>query len=455
MKFGGTSVEDGAAFERAANIVHNQRHSSPVIVVSAMAGMTDALVKSIRLAARGEVDACRKFLEEYFERHGQVASRMGSRSRKRMYELIDEAREDIQRLLTLTTLSSRSTAKHQDALISQGERLSAQLMAMELAEHGLPAVYIDARICIMTNASHGNAQPLLRTTSQRTQASLKPLLATKQIPVLGGFMGATRNGVTTTLGRGSSDYTATLIGAALNAREVQIWTDVNGVQTADPSLVRSARTVSQLTYSEAAELARLGARVMHPKMIQPLLEKKIPIRICNSRAPERSGTLVCATRKASRQAVKAIAHQPNLARIDIASTPTSLANGFLHSVEKVFNRHQHEMQIVAISVSKTSFACLEAEPLSPLILDLKEIGHVRIKTQRATISCVGEDLLRAPGSAQRVLDIAGNIDRAMTWRSTSSLNLMSMVNADSVAAIVGRLHEEIFEGGGPQKTGDV
>jgi aspartokinase len=184
---------------------------------------------------------------------------------------------------------------------------------------------------------------------------------------------------------------------------------------------------------------------MHPKMIQPVLGKRIPIRICNARTPERSGTLVCAAGKTSGQAVKAIAHQPNLAQIDIASTPASLANGFLDAVEKVFNRHQHEMQIVAMSVSRTSFACLEAEPLSQLLLELKEIGQVRIKTRRATISCVGEDLLRAPGSAQRILDIAGNIDRAMRWRSTSSLNLMSTVNADSVAAIVGRLHEEIFE----------
>lgn len=452
MKFGGTSVEDGPAFDRAANIVRDQKHLAPVVVVSALAGMTDALMKSVRLAAGGEEHRAAIFLEEPFERHLQIARNLGSASRNRMQLLIDETRREIQKQLQIVAVSRKSLGEIQDSVISNGERLSANLMAMELEEYGLPAAYVDARSCILTNATPGNAQPLPGATARRTQARLKPLIAAKIIPVLGGFMGATVSGVTTTLGRGSSDYSATLIGAALNTREIQIWTDVNGVHTADPSLVSAARTVSQLSYCEAAELARLGARVLHPKMIQPVLAKGIPIRICNSRAPEQVGTIIRATGKASRHAVKAIAHQANFTCIDIASTPSGIANGFLHAVEKVFKRHRHEMKIMAMSESRTSFACEETETLASIVRELRRIGAVRLKSRRAIISCVGERLLSARGSAQKVLNIASNIDPAMSWRSTSSLNLMSMVSSESAGEILGRLHEEIFERDSPRES---
>lgn len=453
MKFGGTSVEDGPAFERVAHIVSSYERATPVVVVSAMSGVTDALITSLRVATKGQLTDAVRSLDEHFERHLKVPGNLSAAAPAKLRVLVEKARREIIELLRAAAQSRVMTAQQQDLITSHGERLSANLLTLVLGEYGLPATYVDARRCILTNADHGNAKPRLRDTSRQTRAEIKPLLEAKRIPVLGGFFGATMNGVTTTLGRGSSDYTATLVSAALRARETQIWTDVDGVHTADPRLVKSARTVSRLTYAEAAELARLGARVLHPKMIHPVLEQRIPIRICNSRAPDQNGTLICGLGKGSPNGVKAIAYKTDLTRIDIASTPARVANGFLHTVKKIFNRHQRHMEIVAMSEVAVSFACEEGGALSSMVLDLQEIGSVRIKRHRAMIGCVGEGLLSAPANARRVLGLVSDIDSTLAWRSTSSINLMSMVKVDSVGPVLRRLHKGIFEG--DQERGDV
>lgn len=445
MKFGGTSVEDGHAFERVARIVRSYRRAAPVVVVSAMSGVTDALMMSLRMAATGENIEAVRSLEEHFERHLRVTSSLDGTARAKMRVLVENTRREIRELLDIAAASRIRTAQLQDMITSHGERLSANLLTIVLDENGLPATYIDARRCILTNEEYGSAKPLIEETWRQTRAEVEPLLEAKRIPVLGGFIGATMDGATTTLGRGSSDYTATLVSAALGALETQIWTDVDGVQTADPCLVNAARTVSQLSYEEAAELARLGARVLHPKMIQPVLEQKIPVRICNSRVPEQSGTLICASTEASPNAVKAIAHKTDLARIDIASTPTLVANGFLHAIKEIFNRHQTNMDIVAMSEVGMSFACEEAGALPSLVDDLKQVGSVQIERHRAIISCVGEGLQSTPGVAANVLNGLRDIDSTLTWQSTSSISLISVVDVDCVGPVVKRLHEGIFE----------
>jgi len=290
LKFGGTSVADAAAFERAARIVQGARGAPVVVVVSAMSGVTDALIKSIRTAARDGTAAAIATLEEHFARHLDVAESLRPDALAKCRSLIEHARDEITELLNRRPADLRV----QDAITSYGEILCASLFKLILEHHGVPASYVDARRCILTDDEHGDANPLIHELNLRTAAELKPLLEAKMVPVLGGFIGATARGVTTTLGRGSSDYTATLIGAALQAAEIQIWTDVDGVQTAHPSLVSATRTVPMLSYEEAKELAALGARVMHPKMIGPVVEANIPIWIRNSRLPEQSGTLICA-----------------------------------------------------------------------------------------------------------------------------------------------------------------
>lgn len=442
MKFGGTSLKDREAFERVAHIIGLNGAENLVVVVSAMSGVTDALIRSFQRVAIGETSEALQILEQLFERHLRVTTRSPV-ARERMEGIIDRSREEIIKLLADVSSKRSTTAEAQDAMASYGERLSASLLTIILEQYGVPASYVDARRCLITDQGYGSAKPLLDETRRQTRAELQPLLEKKKVPVLGGFIGSTINGRTTTLGRGSSDYSATLFSAALGARETQIWTDVDGVMTADPRLVRSASTVSQLSYEEAAELARLGASVMHTKMIQPVMGQKIPIRILNSSAPEQAGTLICADAKADNGAVKAIANKANLTRIDITSTPEFVANGFLRAIKDIFDRHYTGFQIVARSAVGISFACEEAADLPSLVGDLRQVGSVETKPRRAIVSCVGEGLERE-GSVDHLRQVLKNIDTELTWQNTSGPSLIAMVDAELVGPVVRQIHQRLF-----------
>ena len=308
VKFGGTSIQDAPAFMRVAQII-GARQSAPLIVVaSAMSGVTDALIASFRCVSTHGVDASARMLEEHFARHLEVGQSLSPARLAKLQSLIEIGRSEITDSLKHITSNGKVDLRLHDAIASHGERLAANLLTLVLEEHGMPAEYVDARSCVITNNEHGNAAPLLAELQQKTCTELLPLLNRKRIPVLGGFIGSTTDGVTTTLGRGSSDYSATLIGAAVHAHEIEIWTDVDGIQTADPRLVQATRTVPHISYSEAAQLAKLGARVMHPKMIEPVIAQRIPIRILNSHAPHQSGTLISAEPHPN-GTVKAIAHK--------------------------------------------------------------------------------------------------------------------------------------------------
>src|SRR5438132_6579559 len=286
LKFGGTSVEDTAACARVAGFVRAHGGPRPVVVVSALAGVTDAL-----LGCTGE-GALRAF-DPHLERHREIARRLlDPEASAAFLPELERARGELAALVERIGREPALRARLQDEIVSYGERLSAPLVAAVLAAAGLPARHVDARRCIVTDESPGRATPDPAATAARTRAELVPLLDAGMIPVLGGYIGASAAGVTTTLGRGGSDYTAALVGAALGAGEIQIWTDVSGVQTADPRVVTGARTIPSLSYAEAAELAYFGAKVLHPKTIQPAKGRGIPVRICNSRAPDDPGALV-------------------------------------------------------------------------------------------------------------------------------------------------------------------
>jgi aspartate kinase len=312
LKFGGTSVADAAAYERAVQIVREHTSAPVVVVVSAMSGITDALIS-----------ANREVINKQLQRHCEVGESLELDFVEECRSMIEAAKREIATLLD----AGMAEIKIRDAIAAYGETLSARLFTMILEQLGIPASYVDARRCIVTDDHHGNANPLVGEVTARTRAVLDPLLETKRVAVLGGFIGATLDGVTTTLGRGSSDYSATLIGAALHADEIQIWTDVDGVLTADPKLVPGTRTVPIISYDEAAQLAVLGARVMHPRMIEPVLARRIPVSIRNSRAPEREGTLISAVSEPSAGVVKAIAHRMNETHGVVGCVGDGLSNG--------------------------------------------------------------------------------------------------------------------------------
>jgi aspartate kinase len=446
MKFGGTSVEDWPAFERVARVVRAHESARPlVVVVSAMGGVTDALLDALRSAEGGELSLAQNLVEAHLERHLRVADQLGAKARAGVRTTVESARREIAGLLGAVGGNGTSRARLRDAVASYGESLSAALLAAVLLEHGLPATYVDARRCILTDASHGRARPIYAETRRRTRAEIGPLLTAGRIPVLGGFIAATAEGVTTTLGRGSSDYTATLVGAALSARETQIWTDVSGVLTADPRLIETARTVPRLSYDEAAELARFGAQVLHPKTIGPAAALGIPLRIRNSRAPQDVGTIIRAGRVASRGAIKAIACRTGFATAEFTPARGFPADGFARVVREVSGRNQSAVHLMATAGDRFVVACEEAGALPSILQDLRAFGPIEFRSERAIVCCVGEGLQYARGRALESRDALRGLDSTLDWCSTSSYNFVSILDGDRVGAVVRRLHHAIFE----------
>src|SRR5207249_9070671 len=319
----------------------------PVVVVSALAGMTDALFAGAAAAAAGAVAHARGIVDEQLARHDGVGrALLHGDAALPFQDQLAHARDELTGLLDRLAGRAEQPAALQDEVVSYGERLSACLLAAALATAGVPARAVDARRCIITDETHGRAAPLPADTNRRTEAELVPLLDAALVPVLGGYIAATPGGRTTTLGRGGSDYSAALVGAALDAREIQIWTDVSGVLTADPRVVPAARPIPRLSYAEAAELAYFGARVLHPKSIQPATDRRIPVRICNSRAPQDPGTLVDAEPDVRPGAVKAIAHKTGVTVLQVVSSRMLGAYGFLRALFEVFDRHRTEVDVV-------------------------------------------------------------------------------------------------------------
>lgn len=446
MKFGGTSVEDEDAFKRVQQIVRAHRDARPIVVLSAMSRVTDALLRSVQVAAGARVESALRSLDEHFERHRKVAYSLLSIATAKTYEaVIERAQGEIEELLRRVASRSQPLPLLQDEIVSYGERLSASLLVEVLHAVNLRAQYVDARRCITTDDEHGCAAPLFTETAQRTRAELEPLMEMSIIPVLGGFIASSLNGETTTLGRGGSDYTAAILGAATGAREIQIWTDVPGVLTADPRIVGRAHTIPRLSYAEAAELAYFGAKVLHPKTIQPAVEQHIPVRICNSRAPEDGSTLVCAETETSSQTVKAIAHKTGVTTIQVTSARMLGAYGFLRAIFEIFDRHRTVVDVVTTSEVSVSLSLDKAGDLSPILVELESLGSVSVEKRRAIVCVVGEGLCGTPGIAGRVFSIIGDINVSLISQGASSINLTFAIDEDRVAEAVGRLHVGLFE----------
>ncbi len=392
MKFGGTSVEDSEAFERVACIVGAQTHVQPVVVVSAMRGVTDALVSSFRLATKGAPTFAAQSLDDVYQRHLDVAENLLPTNDYHDYQAaLDIAARHISELLYAIAKSRRPVhPSQQDSVISCGEQLSAVLLTLVLNAAKQPASFVDARKCIITDETYGCGVPLVEMTNLKTCWELGPVIESGEVPVLGGFIGATESGVTTTLGRNGSDYSGAIIGAALNASEIQIWTDVTGVLTADPRLVKTARTIPSMSYEEATELSRLGSKVIYPQAIGPAAAQRIPLRICNSRAPYEEGTLIGMEKTVSPGVIKSIAHRPPLEHDGRCALISIIGEG-LHADQAVSMRALEvlrEMSIypVVLNGSTTS--------LSFLMDEARSVDAVRLLHQTFFEAAHAQDDLR-------------------------------------------------------------
>jgi aspartate kinase len=445
MKFGGTSVEDARAFRNVAAIVKSAVSAPPVVVVSAIAGFTNVLLTSVQKAIAGDARAATKSLDHDLGRHIAIARELLSAESRPAFEaIVHGARREIRQLHKIIAAHPVTHLPLQDEIVAYGEQLSSQLLTIVLRENGLATRYVDACRCVRTDDNYGSAAPLPET-AKATRAALIPLIESAKIPVLGGFIGSTEKGVTTTLGRGGSDYSAALIGAALHAREIQIWTDVSGVLTADPRIVFNARTIPILSYQEAAELAYFGAKVLHPKTIQPATDCKIPVRVCNSRAPSEEGTKIVVASEATARTVKAIAHKHGITTVQVTSARMLGAYGFLRALFEVFDRHRTAVDVVTTSEVSVSLSIDDAGALPELIPDLEQLGAVEVEENRTIISIIGEGLRTTPGIAARVFSVISHINVSMISVGASSVNLTFMVDEAQALDAIRRLHFVCFE----------
>lgn len=446
MKFGGTSVEDAAAFERVSRIVYSRKDSLPLVVVSAMSKVTDALLSCAQKAAEGELSAALDSIEEHFQRHLTVAETLLNESERAHFEsLIEQTRSNVATILRAIREQRQPFALLQDALLSTGETLSATLLAAVLREQGLPARFIDARRSIVTDDAWGRAAPLMDKTEQKLRENVLPLLEASELPVMGGFIASTTGGATTTLGRGGSDFTAAIVGACLDALEIQIWTDVPGVMTADPRIVRSARTIPRLSYAEASELAYFGAKVLHPKTILPAVERSIPVRICDSRNVEAQGTVVYFDAGRTPHTVKAIAHKMGASILSVTSARMLGAYGFLRAIFDVFERHKTIVDVVTTSEVSVSISLDDTDALDAIVGDLQEVGEVKVERGRAIICVVGEGLRNTSGIAGRLFSTIKDINVLLISQGASSINLTFVIEEKQAAEAVRLLHSAFFE----------
>jgi aspartate kinase len=446
MKFGGTSVEDEQAFARVAKIVAARRHLRPVVVVSAMAKMTDALLAAFETARNGDAAAAFDSLAGHFERHISVAENLLTNELKTSFvrELM-QSREELEELFLRTARRSLPVQLLKDVVVSYGEQLSSFLLALVCQAKNIRAVHKDARRLIVTDDEHGAASPIFEETNRLVQLELNPLIKNGEIPVLGGFIAAARNGETTVLGRGGSDFSAAIVGAALNAGEIQIWTDVTGVLTCDPRIVPAARTLPILSYEEAAELSYFGAKVLHPKTILPAVAQKIPVRVCNSREPQADGTIILAETERSPNLIKSIAHKKGVTVLRINSARMLGSYGFMSALFQIFERFRTVIDVIATSEVSVSLTIDNTHALEPLVNELKRLGEVEIEPNQAVICVVGEGLRDTPGIAAKIFQTIAEVNVSLVSHGASSVNLTFVVHERDAATAIKKLHQVFFQ----------
>lgn len=446
LKFGGTSVGDAAAIERAADIVRGRMPGRPLVVVSAMAGATNSLLAIAEQAAKGHLIGALSAVEALRERHlGAVAALVPDAAAADLASDLSAAFDDLARLAEALSVLGHSTPRSMDTIAAQGEMLSSQLVVAAFRARGIPAAHVDARQVVLTDDRFMKAEPQPQAIADASRAHLLPLLREGQVPVMGGFIGATRDGLTTTLGRGGSDYTASLVGAALQADVIEIWTDVDGMLTADPRMVDGARLIERIRFDEASELATFGAKVLHPSTIAPAVSRGIPVYVLNSSRPEGRGTLI--TADAPRRPVSAIAAKTNITVVKLRSARMLLAPGFLRAVFALFERHQTSVDIVATSEISVSVTLDDATNLEALLVELSALGDVSVERERGVVAIVGAGLSDDGRAIACAFGALTDTRVHMASLSATGINLTLVLEADAVTPTVRRLHDTFFGAG--------
>ncbi|MEO8660436.1 MAG: lysine-sensitive aspartokinase 3 [Bryobacteraceae bacterium] len=444
MKFGGSSVESAVAIQRVASIVAAHRHRHPVVVVSAMGKTTNRLLAIGKHTAHGDRPAAAQGLRELKDYHWTEATQaVAAEDLPALSAFLDTHFAELEGELDRVAENGEMPYDLTDSICAFGERLSSAIVTLAFRRAGLDAVHVDSRTVIITDSRHTQAHPLYSRTYSRLKEVVAPL-AENQVVVMGGFIGSSADGITTTLGRGGSDFTASIVGAGIDAEEIQIWTDVDGMLTCDPRILPGGHRVKTISFAEAAELAFFGAKVLHPFTVLPAIDKNIPVLILNSRHPEREGTRIVAETVPSLNPVKAIACKANVTVVNVRSARMLMAYGFLHRIFEVFDRYRTPVDVITTSEVSVSLTIESLDHLDDIRADLERIAEISVEKDQASISLVGENVRGTAGIAGRTFGALRNINIRMISQGASLLNLTLVVDAADLKEAVERLHTEFF-----------
>jgi aspartate kinase len=443
MKFGGTSLGSAERIRGAVDRVRERLDRQPVVVVSAFSRVTDLLIRTASLALEGD-GAWEGTVQEVRSRHQRVASELvpAGEDRDRLLAHVEAVVAELRGYCTAVQSLGELTPRTLDAIAAVGERLAFAIIS---SAPGVPFQPVDARALIVTDESFGRAMPIPDETSRRVREVLLPILQAGSVPVLPGFIGATTKGVTTTLGRGGSDWSAAVIGAALPAGEIQIWTDVDGLMTVDPRVVTGAKVLAEVGFDEAAELAYFGAKVLHPATIKPAVERGIPVRILNSLNPGASGTLITDRPGARQGHPRAIAFKTGISVVLISQPRMLMAYGFVARVFEVFDRHRTPVDLIATSEVSISLTVDDPQTLPLVERDLADLGDVKILRAMTIVSVVGRGFVQQHGLAGRIFQTLRDVNIVMISFGASDVNVSFVVADHEAEKAVRLLHREFFE----------
>jgi aspartate kinase len=449
MKFGGTSVEDPAAISRTAAIVAGRAAlgKQPVVVVSAMAKVTDQLLRAAAAASMGDRAEALAISSRLRSRHRDTAAELvkDATNSAALIAQIDEKFDALDEVLRGLAAILELTPRISDLIVSYGERLSSRMVAAAFRERGIDAEYVDAREIVVTDSTFQKAVPIDEAIERRAQNRLLPLTGGGKVPVMGGFIASNEAGMTTTLGRGGSDFTGALIGGALSADAIEIWTDVDGIMTTDPRVCPDALRVKVVSFEEAAELAYFGAKVLHPATILPAVKKNIPVYVLNSRNASCEGTRITSMAPHCKSPFKSIAVKKKLSIIDVVASRMLMTHGYMREIFTVFDKHQCAVDMVSTSEVSVSLTVDSNDKLPAIAADLSKLADVKYEGRKALICMVGEDIRGRNGMAAQVFAAIRHINVRMISQGASEINMSFMIDEDDADEAVRSLHAAFFK----------
>jgi aspartate kinase len=446
MKFGGTSVGDPEAIRRVTEIIRSRLSESPAVVVSAVAKTTDELV-SFSDTASADSNRADDLIDWILERHVKLIADLDLDGDSVLSGVLSQAANDLIGLRRKFKEAGRAEAMLMDLCLSTGEFLSSNILVSYLNSQGIEAIWADAREAIVTDSRFGSARPLFSESKALASRIFEPVLKAGKVAVMQGFVGSDVRGRTTTFGRGGSDYSATFLGALLGAKTVEIWTDVDGILTADPSLVPEARRIRRMSFEEASELAYFGAKVLHPSTLRPAIERGVPVSVLNSMSPTVAGTEITPSGEkggGEESTVKSIAYKEGLTVLNITSTRMLMAYGFLASIFRIFNQFETPVDLVATSEVSVSVTVDTREKIDQIVSVLSEISEVEVQEGKAIVCCVGEDIGRQPGMPAQVFGELEGIRVTLISQGASRINISFVINESDLSEVVNRLHRRFF-----------